>query len=393
MEQNLRIADLITAYLQQRLNPDEEKELSDWLEASAENREIFRQIVNEKKLGADLATIKSFDAATALQKIKQFPQLPARDKVIFIRWPRIAAAASILLVLSFGGYFLLHKTKPIQPLAQNQIHDIAPGGNKATLTLSDGKKIILTDAKYGTIASQGHTLIRKANDGQILYNTANAGKANGGATMLYNTLTTNRGEQYKVVLPDGSKAWLNAASSLRYPVAFNGKERVVELTGEAYFEVVHNSAQPFRVRSRGQVVEDLGTHFDVNAYDDEPAMITTLLQGKVNVTDDGYSRVLYPGQQAVAAANAKLKVFADVDAEEVTAWKDGRFVFDNANIQTIMRQIARWYNVEIVYEGDVADRFFTGDISRNTNLSELLKALELSNIHFKLEGRKLIVRK
>lgn len=305
-------------------------------------------------------------------------------------WPRIAAAASIILALSIGGYFIVHKEKPAQQIAQNQIHDIAPGSNKATLTLSDGRKIILSDAHNGTIASQGHTLIDKTADGKLVY-TGNSpsGMGSGEPAVAYNILTTKRGEQYQVILPDGSMAFLNAASSLRYPVAFTGKNRTVELTGEGYFEVVHNAKQPFRVVTTGEVVEDIGTHFNINAYSDEPKITTTLLEGAVRVSDGNGGAFLKPGEQAIMKNNTISVVKTDV--ADAVAWKNGFTTFENDDIHGVMRQIARWYDVKVVYEGVIPQKHFSGAVSRSANLSEVLKVLELSDIHFKVQGKTITV--
>ncbi|MBS1500586.1 MAG: FecR domain-containing protein [Bacteroidetes bacterium] len=308
-------------------------------------------------------------------------------------WPRIAAAASLLLLLSVGGYLILHKakeTKQTQSLAQNQIHDIAPGGNKATLTLSDGRKIILSDAHNGTIASQGQTLINKTADGKLVYaGHSPSGTGSGELPAVYNTLTTKRGEQYQVILPDGSKVLLNAASSLRYPVAFTGTERLVELTGEGYFEVVHDSKNPFKVKVNGEIVEDVGTHFDLNAYSDEPAVRTTLLEGSVKVSGGNSMVMIKPGEQAILKNDAIRVVNADVD--DAVAWANGLTTFESDDIYGVMRQVSRWYDVQVEYQGVMPQKHFSGAVSRAANLSEVLKVLELSGIHFKVQGKTITV--
>ncbi|HWZ02999.1 MAG TPA: FecR domain-containing protein [Mucilaginibacter sp.] len=309
-------------------------------------------------------------------------------------WPRIVAAASILLFLSIGGYFLLHK-QPQQQIAQNQVHDIAPGGNKTILTLANGKKIILNNAHNGLLAEQGGSAVNKTADGAIVYNDADSGGAQNPELLTYNAITIPRGGEYQLlILPDGSKVWVNSASSLRYPTAFTGNERKVELTGEAYFEVAHNAAKPFRVVSKSQTVEVLGTHFNINSYDDEPAIKTTLLEGKVKVTATSNNAVkfLQPGEQA--ALNTSSFIINPVDTEEAVAWKNGQFMFNNDNITYIMRTISRWYNVEIDYSGPVPGNGFYGGVSRFKNVSEVLNTLQLTGkVHFKIEGRKITVSK
>ncbi len=305
-------------------------------------------------------------------------------------WLRLAAAAIVLAFLSVGGYFLLSKkASNQQQIAQNQIHDIAPGGNKAILTLADGKKISLTDAKNGTLANQDVVNINKTQDGQLVYNISNH-QNTPIQTITYNTIETPRGGQYHLILADGTQVWLNAASSLRYPTTFTGKERKVELTGEAYFEVVHNAKSPFKVISNGQEVEDIGTHFNINAYTDEPATKTTLLEGAVRVSENNHSKILSPGQQATVS-NHTLTINT-VDTEEAIAWKNGQFVFENENIHSIMRKLSRWYDAEVVYSGAISNEVFVGEMSRYKNVSKVLDILQhTGKVHFKVEGKKIIV--
>jgi transmembrane sensor len=294
-------------------------------------------------------------------------------------WPRIAAAASVILALSAGGYFLLHKAQPAQQTARLVKNDIAPGHNRATLTLAGGKKIILTKGLSGTLAKQGQTIIN-ASENNIIYNAKNQT----GDQVNYNTLSTAKGEQspYPLVLPDGTKVWLNAESSITFPTAFNGRERKVKITGEAYFEVVHHERQPFRVETGKQAIEDIGTHFNVNTYPDEPTEKTTLLEGAVKVN----GILLSPGQQTdgrtVTAANT----------EQAIAWKNGYFRFDGEQIDKIMRQLQRWYDIEVSYQGDLPQEVFYGKISRYKNISQALNMLAYSKaVHFKIEGRRVTI--
>jgi len=308
--------------------------------------------------------------------------------------PRIAAAASIILCLSIGGYFILNRPQP-QPIAQNKTNDLAPGGNKAILTLAGGRQISLTDAKLGLLASQGSTVINKTADGEIVYKTHSVPSI-GGET--YNTITTPRAGKWEVTLPDNSKVWLDACSSIHFPAAFTGTNRTVEITGQAYFEVVHNAAKPFRVTCNGQTVEDIGTHFNINAYPDEPIIKTTLLAGAVKVSNNAYARILKPGQQSIIDQTHRIQVLNDANTGEAIAWKNGLFRFDNAGIAAVMRQVARWYDVDIQYEADIPQRHFSGDISRSVNASKLLEILSYTGVHFKIEaapdgrqGKKIIV--
>ncbi|XHR97523.1 FecR family protein [Mucilaginibacter sp. UC70_90] len=234
--------------------------------------------------------------------------------------------------------------------------------------------------------------INKTADGRIVYNSSKSSASDNAEKPVYNTMTTPRGGQYWVVLPDGSKALLNAASSLTYPTNFSGTERKVELTGEAYFEVAHNPDKPFRVYSKSQVVEVLGTHFNINTYDDEPDIRTTLLEGKVKVTSvvKNQVRVLKPGQQAVL--NTYSFNVNDVDVEDATAWKNGTFTFENNDIQQIMRMVSRWYDVDVVYKGTLPADKFTGFVSRFSNVSEVLRMLQLTHkVKFKIDGKQITV--
>jgi transmembrane sensor len=299
-------------------------------------------------------------------------------------WPRIAAAASIVLALSFGGYFLLKKQdKQFNTIA----NDIKPGGNKAILILADGKQVVLTDAKNGRIAQQGSATINKNAEGLVAYNTGTSSSS----APVYNTMLTPRGGQYHLILADGTNVWLNAASSIKYPTAFTGADRTVEITGEAYFEVAHNKAKPFKVKSSGQTVTVLGTHFDVNAYNDEQAVKTTLLEGSVKVNTASAETIIKPGEQAILAQN-KLNVTA-TDTEDAIAWKNGMFRFNEENLESIMRKVSRWYNVDIEYaDEDIKDIPLTGIITHFNNVSKVLRMLELTHkVHFKIQGNKIIV--
>lgn len=303
-------------------------------------------------------------------------------------WPRIAAAASILLAVSAGGYFLLHKEQPKQQVAE--VHDVLPGGNKAYLTLGNGQRISLTDAKNGTIASQAGKTIQKTAEGMIVYDDSHNTHSSTGS--IFNTIETPRGGQYQVVLPDGSKVWLNAASSLKYPAAFTGNDRQVELTGEAYFEVAKDKAHPFKVKTPQQTVEVLGTHFDINSYADEPNVKTTLLEGSVKIVTTHQQQLIRPGEQAVLANN-KFKI-QEADEEEVMAWKNGLFIFNDEPLESIMRKVARWYDVDIQY-GDIdKTQAFGGGVSRFSNISKVLQKLESTRlVRFKIQGKTIYVTK
>ncbi|SER87843.1 FecR family protein [Pedobacter rhizosphaerae] len=306
-------------------------------------------------------------------------------------WRNISVAASIFLVISAGLFFYLDENKRADHKYDAKLSDVEAGGNKATLTLADGKKIDLTSAANGNLAKLTGVEINKTADGQLVYTV----KENGSSTsaIQYNTIETPNGGQYQVRLPDGTLVYLNAASSIKYPTLFAGKERKVEVVGEAYLEVAHNKNMPFKVTSAGQVIEVLGTQFNVSAYKDEGLMKTTLLQGSVKITSNGHSRLLVPGQQAQVDSR-EIIISNDINPKEVIAWKDGYFMF-NENLKNIMNKIARWYNVDVEYDGNVdLNQEFGGRISRTKTLSSALKIMELTgNIHFKIDGRRVIVMK
>jgi transmembrane sensor len=325
-------------------------------------------------------------------------RIGSRDsaKVVYIRswWFKYAAVAIVLISCSLGLYFI--KKQGNHPYKQqNAAQLILPGGNKAMLTLSNGTKIVLDDAHNGKIANQSNISITKTNGNQIVYAIASGNSNPAGqqqASQLKNTISTPNGGQYALVLPDGTRVMLNASSSLTYPAAFQGKERMVELNGEAYFEVAKNKDMPFRVKSGAQTVEVLGTHFNINAYGDEASIKTTLLEGSVRVSLGTNSTLIVPGQQASTRNGGTgeiAKYMVDVDKE--TAWKDGLFSFQNEDLKSIMRQIARWYDVKVIYAGNFTNEKFIGEISRTSNLSDVFKILELNNVHFETEGKTVTV--
>jgi ferric-dicitrate binding protein FerR (iron transport regulator) len=309
-------------------------------------------------------------------------------QTITIKWTRLAAAASILLCLGIGSYYFI-KQDEVKPIAKVIQQDVSPGSNKATLTLSNGQQISLNDAGNGPLAVQGNTNITKTSDGNLAYEPTD-GHSPASAAMAYNTVSTPLGGQYHLTLSDGSEVWLNAGSSIKYPASFKGTERKVEITGEVYFEIAHNAAIPFRVVTERQVVEVLGTHFNVNAYKDETAIRTTLLEGSVRVTGQNNTKIIQPGEQAVLNSDGLNVTKADL--EEAIAWKNGEFRFNDEKIGSIMRKLARWYDIEVTFKGPAPEEGFNGKISRYKNISQALKMLEKTKaVHFQIEGKKLIV--
>lgn len=305
-------------------------------------------------------------------------------------WRRMVGVAAVLLLAIAGAYLLFVRKAPgaIPPMAERYHNDVSPGRNAAVLTLAGGTTVVLNDSVPRVIGRQGNALIMN-DSGRLIYQ-ASAGSAQ---DIVYNTLTTQKGNQYHLSLPDGTIVWLNAASSITFPSVFAGKQRKVTISGEAYFEVTKNEQQPFIVQQGNMAVQVLGTSFDVNGYGDEAAVKTTLLEGKVRVEEGSASSLLSPGQQAVVSKGGvgTILIVDDPDLETVMAWKNGSFAFRNAGIEAIMQQVERWYDVQVVYEAKVRTHF-VADIPRDVPLTQLLKILEETDqIHFRIDGKKVIV--
>lgn len=318
----------------------------------------------------------------------------SKNNFRFNRWViRLAAACIIGCLIS--GYYWLAASNPHQITINRQLHhvgptkfpDVTPGTNKAVLTLADGSTLLLDDAQNGALTKQGNTTVLKL-DGKIAYQAARSASKE----VVYNKITTPRGGQYQIVLPDGSKVWLNAASSLRFPTAFTGKERRVEITGEAYFEIVHDETAPFIVAVQQATVQVLGTHFNVMAYDEEEVIQTTLLEGSVTFSSGNHSGTLKPGQQSKFSKSGNLKIEHVENVQDAVAWKNGYFHFENADIETVMRQLSRWYNVAVVYPDKATGERFFADIPRDIKLSDALKAIALTGkIDFEIQDSRIII--
>ena len=311
---------------------------------------------------------------------------------VFKRYRFVWAAAVLLFIAGAYLYIQNNRYTEQQVVKKDQpVNDALPGTTKAVLTLADGSRVIIDSVQHGQLAIQGNSTVQRE-QGVIAYNESSPGEnQQGKQSVLYNTLTTARGEQSPpLVLGDGTKVWLNAMSSIRFPVVFTGNTRTVEITGEAYFEIAKNAAMPFHVKVNAMDVEALGTQFNINSYADEPDIRTTLIEGSVRVTDRE-SVILKPGEQAVLAGHSPLTIHHSPNIDQVMAWKRGLFDFNHASLQTVLRQLARWYDIEVIFEGNIPNRSFRGKITRDLNLSQVINILQDLDIKFRIEGRKLLV--
>ncbi len=300
------------------------------------------------------------------------------------------AAASVLVMFAAGAWFFLKQKQQPQKTTIALKNELHPGRQTALLTLSDGSTIVLDSVANGRLAIQGASTVIKLANGRLQYRPGTLADE---TETVYNTIQTPRGGQYNITLPDGTAVWMNAASSIKFPTAFTGNYRIVETSGELYFEVAKNATQPFKVMANNTEIDVLGTSFNINSYPDEASATTTLLQGSVIISGNGSRPVkIRPGQQAVVrgtSPGAEIKEGANM--EEVLAWKNGYFIFNRTDIQTVMRQIGRWYDVDVSYEGPVPSGGFVGKIPMHATASQVLKVLEEMDVHFRIEGRRIIV--
>jgi transmembrane sensor len=396
---NQTITDLWQRFFAGSISPEEKKALAAWIEESAQDDELKTLIEHSWSAFEVNDRIPADEAdrmlTTILQRAKN-PKMPAAPVVPVKKylWRRVAVAASILLVVGLGSYLIFkNKTDKEQVVTATPAKDIeSPGSAKAVITLANGQRVYLDSAANGALASEGNVQIVKDADGKISYS--------GSATeVVYNTLSNPRGSRViNMTLTDGSRVWLNAGSSITYPVAFAGNERKVTMNGEAYFEIAHNAVKPFKVSKGGTEVAVLGTHFNVNAYDDEPGIKVTLLEGSVKVSTQypasnilpGYV-MLKPGEQALVNGSAIQLVSPDL--EQVMAWKNGIFQFNDDGIEPVMREIARWYDVEVIYQERPA-KTFKGSLDRNMSAANIFRILEeTGGVHFKIDGKKITVLK
>jgi ferric-dicitrate binding protein FerR (iron transport regulator) len=403
MNQN-KLDELLSLFAEGKISRDEFEHLFDYLRLDSDDESLNFAI------DQDLGKLKKCVSLTDGEKDTIFQNIVTNDKFgqeagyersgnqVIRAWYQVGVAASILAMLSVGLYFYTKRTidtqvavSKSQTVREKSI--IKPGGDKAVLTLSDGSKIILEDAKKGLLANQAGVSIQKTADGELLYSFAENASSVSEALpqeVIYNKIETPFGGKYQINLPDGSKVWLNSASSLRFPALFSGDTREVELNGEAFFDVAKNPNKPFKVITKDQIVEVLGTQFNINSYADEETFKTTLIEGSVKIIYKDRVVLLSPGQQFQPILKSSKVI--EADTEEVTAWKNGYFLFKDEDIQSIMRKVSRWYNVEVSYSGNIPDVGFGGNISRSKDINEVLNVLQLTNaVHFKVQGRRITV--
>lgn len=377
------ISQLIFKHLQETISEEELVTLNEWIQESVENRQLFETLIDKNILQGKWSQFYS-GVKTQDDTWRRVVDGISPGRRVKFRWFSLAAASVILVVLMFGVY----RWKQVQPMVvvesqearfKNEVK--APDNNRAVLTLEDGRKIYLDSVDNGKLLSQSNVNIEKLADGQIAYKQQAAA-----AEIVYNTLSNPRGSRViDVMLADGSRVWLNNESSIRFPVAFVGDERRVEVSGEAYFEVAHDAHKKFLVVSGGSSVEVLGTHFNVNSYSD---LVTTLVEGSVRVRRGDDQVVLHPGQQTKVLGN-KIELVADANVQDAIAWKNGLIVFDHTSIEEIFKQIERWYDVEISASGNLNVPEMIGGLPRSMSLTEVLKVLEEnSKLIFKIQGKK-----
>jgi ferric-dicitrate binding protein FerR (iron transport regulator) len=400
-ELEIRIVDLVEKHLNGELSDAEKQELESWKNQSESNRRIVRYLTDNSHLKHSISDSypderKDRVLASIHSMIEADQGEGAKVKMMTIR--KLMSAAAIIGLIACIAYFTLYERKP-QPVAETKVpsatSDQAPGRDGAILKLSNGQEIVLDNAANGALAQQGSAKIAKRDGNVLVY--SNNGKA--GREVLYNTLSTQIRKQFQVVLPDGSQVWLNSESSITYPTTFTGNERNVKVTGEVYMEVAKDAKRPFKVHiippvsgMEETVVQVLGTHFNINAYADDSQIKATLLEGSIRLTTGNKATTLKPGQQARVRTN-NISVQSDVDLDKEVAWKNGYFQFKDDQLQTVVQQLARWYGVTVIYSPGfkVPDDTFNGRIPRSSDLTDVLNVLEKNQVHFKVEGKKIIV--
>lgn len=381
------LVSLIVRHLSDELTAEELVELNRWAKQEPANQLFLDRMSDEARLEKEFSLWKNIDPVRAYDKWRIYRNSRRRIRVIRMTVSSVAASLivfwTVITVIksdtSRDGQSS-HVSKAVQP--------VSPGRNTAILTLSDGRQVLLDSVAEGGLLTQGNMKLLKQDSVHISYEGA---RRDNSAALVYNVLTTPRSGQYQLTLADGTRVWLNNVSSLRYPTAFQGKDRVVELSGEAYFEVAKSPDQPFFVKTRDAKIEVLGTSFDIASYPDEGGTQTTLLTGSIRMETEKASVRLKPDEQAKVNGAGEMQVLKNVPSEDIVAWKNGFFYFGRTSFEAMMRQFSRWYDVEVIYEGSAPKMQFEGKLDRTLPLNYLLKFLDKNQIHFRLEGRKLIV--
>jgi len=388
-EQEYRTAFLIATYIQEKLTPAERDELDNWAGASKENLLLFEELTDDVQRNETLKWFHKLDVEKAKRRVHEKMNIKTAQPF----WRRLmpyTVAASIIIIALTAWFYQHKKDTATEITEQAPTVEPVPGGNKAILTLSNGRRIVLDSAANGSLAVDGLSTIIKR-DSVLTYNNT---ESDNGKISGYNTITIPKGGKYQLVLSDGTVVWLNAASTLRFPHSFSGIERQVELVGEGYFEVVKNEKMPFHVKASDADIIVLGTHFNVRAYDDEATLKATLLEGSVSISNNIRKTILKPGEQARISregTNKDIKVLKNTDIEKETAWKEGLFIFRNDNIKDIMKSLERWYNIDVVYKTNIS-KHFSGTFQRKEPLIKILQYLEgTDEVHFELKGNVLYV--
>ena len=389
MNQNELFKELMEQFISGEITPEGKTMLLEMLDNPQYSEEL-NSILRDNFDSVEIPSVSSEVTEKFIEELKGKMNASSKiEKTAVIKlfnWKKIAVAASILIAVGIGTFVVFQKGDEAPVVAvSKQVNDKAPGKTGAILTLADGSKIVLDSLGNGLVANQNNTTVSKKN-GALVYKSGN------NSELVYNTMTTPRARQYNLELSDGTKVWLNASSSLTFPTSFASNERKVILTGEAYFEVAKDKKRPFRVSVNEMQVNVLGTHFNINAYDDEATINTTLLEGSVLLSEKSQKVLLKPGQQAQKQKKGTIVVNNKVNIDEVMGWKNGVFYFENANLQTVLREISRWYDVDVVFEKGIPVRTFEGEIQRNLKLSQVLKILEKNKVHFKIDGNVLRVQ-
>jgi transmembrane sensor len=387
-----RIGGLLYKFVSETITDDERTELYSWVYSSKENQELFEEVVYSEEFQESIEYVAGIDRDAAFRSIQERMNVKEEKPLqIPIKRRRVvlAVAASVALLISVLGYFYMdtykksNKTIVASPIVP--ANDLLPGAAKAKLTLANGQVISLGANLEKDLGTQGSASVKELVGGKLNY-TAES-QTNQVSEIAFNVLVTPRAAQFQVILSDGTKVWLNNASSLKYPATFVGPAREVQLQGEAYFEVAHNVSKPFLVKTRDLTIQDLGTSFNVKAYSEEQSSKITLVNGSVKIGD----LTLRPGQQAVSEGTG-LQLSKKPNIEQALAWKNGYFQFDRTDIKEVMRELSRWYDVDrVIYEGKQTHRTFSGTIPRDYNAADVLKILEMVDVHFRIEGKTIVV--